>query len=218
MSETVLERIKRGTRLAFFGLGKSNLSLIRSLPLDKCKVTLRSDKALSEKDIACDVKWERILVGESSCLDIDEEIMIFSPSVRRERKSLLAAKERGVIFTSDLEIFLEENTRPMLAVSGSDGKSTTSTLLGLMADNSLLIGNIGNPMVEALGKEASLYVAELSSFMLRYANVKAKRACITNITPNHLDWHESFEEYVGTKLSLLKGSDECVINADDAAC
>ena len=215
MCESVFDRIKRGAKIGFFGLGKSNLSLLSELPLDKCILTLRSDKAINRKDIPNAAKVARIFDGSHACDFLDEDIIVFSPSVRRERAELWKARLGGAIFTSDLELFLEQNVRPVFAVSGSDGKSTTVTLSHLMIDNSLPIGNVGTPMLAALREDCQAYVAELSSFMLRYATVPATRACITNVTENHLDWHTSFEEYKRAKLSLLNSANEYVINADD---
>lgn len=218
MSDRVMERIRRGARVGFFGLGRSNLSLISCLPLEKCRITLRSDKAISRDGIPKHKRIERIFDCESAYREINEDVLIFSPSVRRDRAELAEALALGVIFTSDAELFFEANERSIFAVSGSDGKSTTATLAHLLLESSLLIGNIGAPMTEALSRDSQCYVAELSSFMLTYAKVRAERACITNITPNHLDWHASFEEYRETKLSLLKNARECVINADDEIC
>ncbi len=218
MSDAVIERIRRGARVGFFGLGKSNLSLLSCLPLEKCRITLRSDREISRADIPKHGRIARIFDGRDAYAQIDEEIIFFSPSVRRDRPELAEALARGVIFTSDAELFFESNEKPLFAVSGSDGKSTTATLAHLLLGSSLLIGNIGVPMTEALFCSSQYYVAELSSFMLAYARVPAERACITNITPNHLDWHASFGEYKETKLSLLKNARECVINADDEIC
>lgn len=218
MCESVLHRIEKGAKVGFFGLGKSNLSLLSNLTLDKCRITLRSDKPIRRENISRGERIERIFDSSHACDIIDEDILVFSPSVRRERPQLEVARQHGVIFTCDLDLFLEKNEKPLFAVSGSDGKSTTATLANLLLGSSLLIGNIGTPMTASLGKECSAYVAEISSFMLEYTNVPAHRACITNITKNHLDWHRSFEEYIEAKLSLLRAAQECVINADDEIC
>lgn len=218
MCDSIMNRIRRGARVGFFGLGKSNLSLISKLPLEKCTVTLRSDAAIDRSTIPKHKKIKRIFDCKDSCRQIDEEIIFFSPSVRRDKRELIEARDKGVKFTSDAELFLEENKKPLFAVSGSDGKSTTATLTHLLLDSSLLIGNIGTPMTASLGAECERYVAELSSFMLTYAKVEAERACITNITKNHLNWHLSFEEYIEAKLSLLKAARECVISAEDEIC
>ena len=218
MCDSIMNRIRRGASVGFFGLGKSNLSLISKLPLEKCAITLRSDAAIDRSAIPNHTKIKRIFDGKDSCRQIDEEIIFFSPSIRRDRRELIRASDKGVTFTSDAELFFEENKKPLFAISGSDGKSTTATLTHLLLDSSLLIGNIGTPMTASLDVECERYVAELSSFMLTYAKVKANRSCITNITRNHLDWHHSFEEYIEAKLSLLKAAKECVINADDEIC
>ncbi len=210
----VISMIENGCRVGFFGLGRSSAALLEYLPLKKCRITLRSDNDISWSAIPCGAKIERIYAGESAYRDIDEDVIIFSPSVRRDRPELLAAKKRGVIFTSDAELFFDRVKKPLFAVTGSDGKSTTATLVNMLlsaggVDNSL-IGNIGTPMLPEL-KGPDAFVLELSSFMLTYGRPRAKRGCITNITPNHLDWHKDYEEYKKTKISLTKSCEELVI-------
>lgn len=210
-----IKSIEKGCKVSFFGLGVSSAALLEYLPLKKCRVTLRSDKDINWSLIPCGARIERIFQGESAYLDIDEDIIIFSPSVRRDRYELLEAKARGCIFTSDAELFFEALDKPLFAVTGSDGKSTTATLVSQMlsatGNENALIGNIGRPMYPSLSA-AKIFVAELSSFMLTYANPKAKRSCITNVTPNHLDWHKDFDEYKKTKISITKNSEEFVIS------
>lgn len=213
----LLSAIKKGCRVGFFGLGQSSAALLQYLPLEKCRVTLRSDRDINWSAIPCGARIERIFAGESALNDIDEDIIIFSPSVRRDRPELLEARRRGVVFTSDAELFFEKAKQPIFAVTGSDGKSTTATLISLLLrsggiDN-LLIGNIGQPMLPSVNT-AEAFVTELSSFMLTYAKPRAKRGCITNITPNHLDWHKDFEEYKKTKISLAECCEEFVISDD----
>jgi UDP-N-acetylmuramoylalanine--D-glutamate ligase len=103
-------------------------------------------------------------------------------------------------------------------VTGSDGKSTTATLASMLLGQKYkteLVGNIGQPMLSSLNSEAEYFVCELSSFMLTYSAPKSMRGAVTNITPNHLDWHKSFEEYKNVKLSLLRNAEEAVISFDD---
>ncbi len=207
----MLKILRDGCSVGFFGLGRSNISLINSLPLEKCKITLRSDKPIDCKNLP---NSDRVFDGDRAYDDLDENVIFFSPSVRRERAELLSAKAKGMVFSSDAELFFAENRRPVIAISGSDGKSTTATLTNMLLSyegvNSRLIGNIGEPMYAELGK-TDRYVAELSSFMLKYCAPKVERACVTNITPNHLDWHKDFEEYKDTKLSLLRSAREFVV-------
>ena len=212
----ILEMLKEGCRVGFFGIGKSNLSLLSCLPLEKCKVTLRSDRKIHSNSFSEKAKIERILCEDAACADINEDILFFSPSVRRDRAEFINARERGVIFSSDAELFFEENRKPIYAVTGSDGKSTTATMINMLlqADgiDSRLIGNIGEPMAKWLWKRADAFVCELSSFMLEYASPMSRAACITNITPNHLDWHEHLEKYRKTKLSVAKTAERIVIS------
>lgn len=220
-SVSLISKIKGGAKVGFFGIGKSNLSLMKLLPLGNCEITLRSDKAIVLPDgYISKGNINRVFSGDKALLDLDEDVLFTAPSVRRGRKELLEATERGCILSSDAELFLENNTKLLFAVSGSDGKSTTSTLTELLLSETLnagIVGNIGIPMYETLISEnKNAYVAELSSFMLAYTNPKAKRAALTNITENHLDFHGSFAEYTDAKLSLLRNCEEAVINCDDA--
>ena len=216
----IISLIKKGCKVGFFGLGKSNIALLSALPLEKCEITLRSDKKINEIELQMDISFQRILCGDDSLKDIDEEIIFFSPSVRRERAELMEARRRGVIFTSDAEMFFEGNRTPIFAVTGSDGKSTTATLIHLLLSEegkrSELIGNIGRPMINSLGQGSDYLVCELSSFMLRYLRPKSYSACITNITPNHLDWHENLDEYRECKRNVLVNTGRIVLNDENS--
>ncbi len=212
--------IRSGCRVGFFGIGRSSIALMQNLPLENCYITLRSDERIDRSTLPQDMRVERIFEGKEAYKSIDEDILFFSPSVKRERQELYEARGRGVRFSSDAELFFEENARPVFAVTGSDGKSTTATLINLMLNEagrrSRLIGNIGEPMILGLRSDAECFVTELSSFMLKYLSPRVERACITNITPNHLDWHESFEEYKKTKISLLENSEKFVVSEENA--
>ena len=219
MSGPAFEKIFSDVKsIGFFGLGKTNSALIKRMPKN-IKITLRSEREIPASAIPRGVKIAGIFEGGQAFSDIDEEILFLSPSVRRERAELSAAAASGVRFCSDLEIFLKENKRKILAVSGSDGKSTTVTLTSaLLSDKrhkNTPLGNIGTPFCYELWRKRGYAVLELSSFQLTYDIPRAKRAALTNITENHLDWHKDFEEYKNVKLSLLENAEEAVINADD---
>ncbi len=208
--------IRNGCKVGFFGLGCSNIALLRHLPLDNCRITLRSDTNVDRSILPAGLKAYKIFEGGNSLKEIDEDILFLSPSVRREREELSAAAKRGVILSSDAELFFEKNKKEIFAVSGSDGKSTTATLVNMLLNaggvRSELIGNIGEPMIGHLGSDAECFVCELSSFMLSYTCPMAERGCITSISPNHLDWHKDFEEYKKTKIKLLKSSKKAVVS------
>ena len=203
--------IERGCRVGFFGLGRSNLSLIKSLPLKNCSVTLRSDGSIDPSILP----GARIMSGKRATEDISEDILFLSPSVRRERFQGYP----GVILSSDYELFLEENKASLFAITGSDGKSSTARLLRLLlteaGHRATEIGNMGVPMYESIGS-ADIFVAELSSFMLSAALPKAKVSALTSLSPNHLDWHGDYENYKKTKIDLLKASEKYVISDENS--
>ena len=162
----LISMIEKGCRLGFFGLGLSSTALLEYLPLKNCRVSIRSDTDISWSAIPCGARIERLLIGRSAYQNIDEDIIIFSPSVRRDRAELLEAAARGVIFTSDAEMFFEMESAPIFALTGSDGKSTTATLTNMLLNaggiRSEVIGNIGRPMLPCL-HTADAFVTELSS-------------------------------------------------------
>ena len=221
MSNTLRRLLGDPRRIGFFGIGRSNLSLMSGL-WDGVSVTLRSDKEIPNEAIPKGITPERILCGASALSDINEDCLILSPSVNRKRAEIIEAQSRGVTVTSDCELFFKAADAPVLAVTGSSGKSTTSALThaiirggGRVKGGAVLCGNGGVPMLRSTENGAGLYVCELSSFMLSYLKSSVKRSAITGITPNHLDFHSSFEEYRDTKLGLLALSHEGVISADD---
>ncbi len=219
MSNPAFENFFRDVKkIGFFGLGKSNLSIIRRLP-NNLEIILRSESEIPRSDIPKGIKISKIYEGNRAFLDFSEEILFLSPSVRRERAEFDSAREKGVRFCSDFEVFLRENRRKIIAVSGSDGKSTTTTITAMLLSEdgkkTEPFGNIGKPFCEEINRKRGYSVLELSSFQLHYDRPRAFRAAITNITENHLNWHKDFEEYKAAKLSLLENSEFSVINADD---
>ena len=166
-----------------------------------------------------EIQATRIFESEHAADEIDEDVLILSPSVRRDRSEITEASARGVQITSDTKLFFENVEVAVLGVSGSDGKSTTATLADSILRESgiasTLTGNVGVPMLSSLTAKGEIYVAELSSFMLHNYAPHTARATLTNITENHLDWHWDTAEYVDAKLALLRNTDEPVVNADD---
>ena len=200
-------------KVGLYGIGKSNIALKNYLSQHyKCKFTLRADKPCSVPD------WvERAYFGTNVLDDLCEDILFLSPSVRRQRREIEEAILHGLRVSSDCEMYYELCGAPQYAVTGSDGKSTTTYLIADMLSRSgkaaLPAGNFGQPLIELCGSSA-IAVAELSSFQLTYAVPTVHRAVITNISPNHLDWHKSFDEYSSAKLALGRCADGCIIDAD----
>ncbi len=212
----VLSYLKKKTglkKIALVGLGKSNLGVLKYLKanFDNLEFTLRSKNQVS--DLPSEIS--RLIVGEGYLDEIDEDVVFFSPSCRRDniKGSFLAS--------SDAELFLELcDKKKIIAISGSDGKSTTSSITHKLLLNSgidaTLCGNIGKSMCEAYLQKGGkgIFVIELSSFQLTYALPEVSRAAITNITPNHLNWHKDFDEYKWAKKRLLEKARDITLNFD----
>ena len=220
--EKLRRELGRAPRIGFFGLGVSNSALLHDAVEYECDITLRSDEAIDEGCISALLPSTRAVRVVQGFEDMQEDALFLSPSVRREARAELSDAERsGVRLISDAELFFLDSPSCVYAISGSDGKSTAATLThALLSEEyprAALLGNIGIPF-STVPEWASVCVAELSSFQLRYTKPHTKAALITSITENHLDWHESFEEYVSVKLSLLERTEKAVLSADDEVC
>lgn len=205
------KKIGRTPRVGLIGLGKTNSALLSALLGRGYEVTVRSDAPveLAEGVRGC--------FSDLEYADISEDVLLFSPSVRRDSAELSDARRRGAIFSSDCELFFEGRPDGVFAVSGSDGKSTTCALAAaLLSDRFGEVEpacNFGTPFVSL--SENRVYAVELSSFNLQYLEPRVRRGAITNITPNHLNWHKDMQEYTEAKLKLLRGAIEPILCADD---
>ena len=206
------ENYRRPLSIALFGLGRTNTALLRELVArGYTDITVRCDGALPLPEGVIGK------FGKDARRDLREDVMIFSPSVRREGDELIRARAEGAIFTSDCELFFDTEPERVFAVSGSDGKSTTCAMTARLLDTRYggvrPSCNFGVPFAELPACDA--YAVELSSFNLQYLSPKVLRGAVTNITPNHLNWHRDMEEYIEAKLGLLRGASEPITNADD---
>ena len=131
---------------------------------------------------------------------IDEDIVFRSPGIRPDVEGLRLARERGSLVTSEMELFLSAHPCPVFAITGSDGKTTTTTLTSLLLaprGQVFLGGNIGEPLLyrlDRIGPDDAVAV-ELSSFQLMTMDRSADIAVVTNLAPNHLDIHKSLVSY-----------------------
>ncbi|MEW5757025.1 MAG: UDP-N-acetylmuramoyl-L-alanine--D-glutamate ligase [Pseudomonadota bacterium] len=150
------------------------------------------------------------------------ERLVVSPGVALSHPLIRAAMERGVEVVGDITLFADLADAPVAAITGSNGKSTVTTVLGEMAKRSGLDvrvgGNIGIPALDLLQESApDLYVLELSSFQLEtVAHLNAKVAVILNISPDHMDRYDSLEDYAAAKRAIYNGNGVMVLNDDDA--
>ena len=213
---------------AVLGLGVSNLPLVELLlGLGVCRsITVYDKKDVSELgDAARDFasRGVRFVTG-SACFDAIEGDVIFrSPGIRPDTASLPAAVSRGAYLTSEIEMLLLLTAARTFAITGSDGKTTTTTLCGKFLEAAgkrvFVGGNIGTPLLDLCDEMSAddACVLELSSFQLMRAQRSPSFAAITNVSPNHLDWHVDEDEYFAAKKNIV-GADtrRLVVNADCA--
>ncbi|MBQ7097294.1 MAG: UDP-N-acetylmuramoyl-L-alanine--D-glutamate ligase [Clostridia bacterium] len=201
-------------KISVIGIGVSNVPLIRFLVEGGADVTAHDRKnaeALGEIYIELSGLGVNFVLGDDYLKNIPHETeMIFkTPGLRGDVPELLAAKNKGVEVTSEMELFFELCPCEIIAVTGSDGKTTTTTLIGEMLKaegyTCHIGGNIGKPLVAELEKmkETDKAILELSSFQLFSMRKSPKVAVITNVTPNHLDWHRDFDEYIESKKNIM---------------
>ncbi len=165
---------------------------------------------------------------ECYCGEFDETLLqsanrlLLSPGVAPQQPAIAAAIDAGIEVLGDIELFARHVDAPVVAITGSNGKSTVTTLLGEMAraagKNVRVGGNIGTPALDLIEAQApDLYVLELSSFQLEVtASLNAAAAVVLNISEDHLDRHGSIEHYAAIKKNVFNGSGVVVLNRDDA--
>ena len=214
--------------VTLLGAGVSNMPLAGYLAAKGAIVTARDKK--SEADLGEDARKLRdlgvsLICGENYLEDIREEYVFRSPGFRPDLPALLTAREGGSVITSEMELFLDNRPCPVIGITGSDGKTTTTTLISEILTKALdpqghrvfLGGNIGKPMLYRIDEmqENDIAVVELSSFQLMSADSAPDVAVITNITPNHLNWHTDMDEYIRAKAKILWGCGRAVLNYEN---
>ena len=221
----------RGKRCTVIGLGVSNLPLIDFLLSHGFPLTARDRKEREQLGAVADElesKGVRLILGEDYLSDVTEELIFRTPGLRPDHPSLLRAREEGAVITTEMELFLSLTPALVIGITGSDGKTTTTTLTHriLEAERRLrgggriyVGGNIGTPllpMVEEMTAE-DIAVVELSSFQLFDMRISPDRAAVTNLTENHLDWHRDMEEYAEAKTNIFRhtGNRLLVLNAEN---
>ena len=218
----------RGKKIAVLGLGVSNRPLVRLLLEFGCDVT-GCDRTPRENLDAEVLELERagckLSLGDTYLEGIQAELVFRTPGMHPGNPALEALRQKGAEVTSEMEVFFEVCPCQILAVTGSDGKTTTTTLISemLKADGKRvwLGGNIGTPLLPLVRQmqETDFAVVELSSFQLMDMRRSPDRAVITNLAPNHLDIHKDMQEYVDAKKNIYnfqKATDLLVLNADNA--
>jgi len=205
------------------GLGKTGLSVVRYLRgLGENIIVVDSrdiPPGLTElKDDFSDVRYH------TGCFDdvlfVNAHRIIVSPGVALSEPALVAAKNNNIEIIGDIDLFAHEVNAPVVGITGSNGKSTVTTLLTLMASqaglNSVASGNIGTPVLDSLSDDVDLYVLELSSFQLETLHrLPMKASVVLNISADHLDRYESVAAYALSKQVIYDNADVLVVNRDD---
>ncbi len=217
----------RNKTVAVIGIGVSNRPLIELLLSQGVAVTAcdKKDRATlgapAEELVG---KGCRLRLGPDYLKDLTEDVIFRTPGMRPDLPELNAAVERGSTLTSEMEVFFEVCPCPILAVTGSDGKTTTTTiiaeLLRAAGKTVHLGGNIGHPLLSETGgmRAGDIAVLELSSFQLMTMTRSPHIAVVTNLAPNHLDVHKDYAEYISAKENIFthqSASDIAVFNADN---
>ncbi len=210
------------------GAGVSNMPLAEYLAAAGAAVIARDKK--TEAELGANGEKLRALgvciIGGEGYLDgIRGDYIFRSPGFRPDLPALLEAVENGAVLTSEMELFLENRPCTAIGITGSDGKTTTTTLISEILRRAaaetgaevFLGGNIGEPMLHRIDRmtERDFAVVELSSFQLMTVSRAPDVAVITNITPNHLNWHTDMEEYIAAKAKILSGCSRAVLNYEN---
>lgn len=217
----------KGKKVAFIGIGTSNLPLIKLFADKGAKVTAcdrKNFEALGENGIKAKEYGAELLLGDSYLSDIDADIVFRSPGTPFYRDELVALRNKGVVLTSEMEVFFDLCPCKIIAVTGSDGKTTTTTIISEFLKaaglNVHLGGNIGKPLLPEIEsvKADDFAVVELSSFQLISMRKSPDIAVVTNLAPNHLDIHKDMQEYIDSKKNIIlhqNAFSKSVLNLDN---
>ena len=218
----------KNKKIAVLGLGVSNRPLVKLLLEFGCDV-IGCDKTprekLDDEVLALEKAGCKLHVGETYLDGVEADIVFRTPGMHPSNPAIEALRARGAEVTSEMEVFFEVCPCTLLAVTGSDGKTTTTTLVSEMLKAAgktvWLGGNIGTPLLPLVRemKETDYAVVELSSFQLMDMKRSPARAVITNLAPNHLDIHKDMAEYIEAKTNIFRYQDErglLILNADNA--
>ena len=218
----------KNKKVAIIGLGVSNIPLIDYMYKMNANITVFNNKTEDKIDKSILQKIEQYKIekhfGENYLSNLkDFDIIFKSPSVRPDLPEIQEEVKKGAKLTSEIELVIELSPCKTIAVTGSDGKTTTTSLIYEILKNKykcFLGGNIGIPLFTKIQeiKPEDIVVLELSSFQLMTMKKSPDIAVVTNITPNHLDIHKSYQEYIEAKTNIFKNQNEdnkLVLNYDN---
>lgn len=208
-------------KIGVLGLGVSGLACVSFLMKFRLQPFVM-DRNLASKGVnQVKAKWPEIAVYQSGDeLMFGADMLIVSPGIALSSPEMVEAKKRGIEIIGDVELFARINQKPVIAITGSNGKSTVTKLVTELLQNAGLHavygGNIGVPVLDLMAKPFDIAVLELSSFQLETTDsLNCKSATILNAVEDHMDRYESFNGYVGAKQKIFANSDIAVYNRAD---
>lgn len=219
----------KGKYVAIMGMGVSNTPLIKYLMDLDANITVFDKKSEEELDKSLieeyAIQGVKFSLGENYLKNlVGYDIIFRSPSMRPDIPELEKELDRGAILTSEIEMLIDLCPGKIIGITGSDGKTTTTTLIYKMLEaagyHCYLGGNIGIPLFAKIDemRTEDIIVLELSSFQLMTLKKSPQIAVVTNVSPNHLDIHKSYEEYIEAKKNIFKYQDKdgiVVLNYDN---
>jgi len=224
--DDILKERFSGKRAVLLGAGVSNAPLARFLSSYGAIIEIRDKKSRDELKPETvrefDAVGATLVTGDGYLDGIDADFVLRSPGFRPDTDGIAEAVARGAVLTSEMDLFTELCPAHLIGVTGSDGKSTTTTVIyeilkevcGRIGGDAYLGGNIGFPLLDRVSSMTpdSYVSCELSSFQLMTIDAPLDVAVITNITPNHLNWHTDMKEYVDAKARILRKASRAVLN------
>lgn len=216
----------QGKKIAIIGLGVSNIPLLSYLYEKNAQVTIFNRNVIDDKLMqAINSYHYEVEIGDDYLTRLKGFDMIFrSPSCLPSTPELMLEKERGAIVTTEIEQVMKLAPCKIIGVTGTEGKTTTTTLIGEILKKSnheiFLGGNIGKPLFTLLDKikKEDIVVLELSSFQLMGMEISPEIAVVTNVFPDHLNIHKSYEEYQDAKKNIYrfqKADGKLILNGDN---
>ena len=212
----------QGKKVVIIGLGLTGLSCVDFFLARGVTPRVMDTRVVPPGLEKLPAAVERWLGSLNDSWLLDADLIVASPGMALAHPALMDAAEAGVEIVGDIELFCREAQAPIVAITGSNGKSTVTTLVGEMAEAAGwqvgVGGNIGLPALMLLDKPAQLYVLELSSFQLETtSSLHAAAATILNVTEDHMDRYPlGMQQYRAAKLRIYENAAVCVVNADDA--
>lgn len=216
-----------GKTVAVCGIGHNNTPVVLQLLEHGANVIAcdkRSREELGDTAELLEKAGAVLQLGETYLDTLDADLILRTPGMKPYLEAFNTARKNGKTVTSEMELFFDLCPAPLYAVTGSDGKTTTTTIIaGLLAAAGKTVhlgGNIGRPLLPVIDEITAndVAVVELSSFQLTMMDQSPQVAVVTNVAPNHLDWHTDMQEYIDAKKNLVahqRREDRAVLNADN---